>query len=165
MKTSVLRWGMRILVLVLVLGIPFTALGGITKISSDPADAVSAATDELVDPAELSGEFVVFINTERHPDTADRWDAFFRGEDVPVIMDDISCLVCKGDGTALERAQLCQARLPANQMKVSTEDPVLVLSKGDYGKFDIILLSKELADRYGASSIGGSETVLTVDVK
>ena len=85
MKTSVLRWGMRILVLVLVLGIPFTALGGITKISSDSADAVSAATDQLVDPAELSGEFVVFINTERHPDTADLWDAFFRGEDVPVI--------------------------------------------------------------------------------
>ena len=46
MKTSVLRWGMRILVLVLVLGIPFTALGGITKISSDPADA--AVSTEVI---------------------------------------------------------------------------------------------------------------------
>ena len=165
MNNSFLRWAIRILVPVLVLGIPFVAMGGVSKIGSDPLDAVSAATDVAFDPEDLSGEYVVYINEERHPDTGEVWSDFFRGEEVPVILDDISCLVCNTDPEALEYAKICQARLPANQMKIGTDETIMILSKGDAGKFDIILLSKEVAQQYSAESIGKNEFVRTVEVK
>ena len=163
MNHSFLRWGIRILVPILVLGIPFIALGGLTKIQAS-ADAVSSATAEL-DPESMSGEYVVFINEERHPDTAEVWADFFRGEDIPVVLDDISCLVCGSDPAGLEYAKACQARLPENQMSLRTEDVVMVLSKGDAGRFDIILLSRETADAFDGESIGESDFVKTVKVQ
>ncbi|MBQ9227996.1 MAG: hypothetical protein IJ168_04105 [Eubacterium sp.] len=160
---AVARWLMRIAVLVLILGIPFTALGGMSLLRSDGADAVSSATAYTFDPNDVSGEYVVFINNERHPDTLMVWESFFKGEDIPVVLDDISCLICNGDTLAADYAEICQARLPENQMTVKSDTSLLVLSKGEYRQFDIIILSKELAEAYGAESVSG-QGITTVNV-
>lgn len=157
MKNVLLRWLMRIAVLAVVLAVPFAALGGLSLLGGDGADAVSGATSYAFDPSDVSGEYVVFINNSRHQETADIWEAFFKGENIPVVLDDISCLICNGDTLAADYAAICQARLPENQMTVKSDSSLLVLSKGEYGRFDIIILSKELAEAYGAQTIGGSD--------
>ena len=155
---------MRIAVVLVVLGIPFTALGGMQIISNGAADAVSSATGYVFDPNDVSGEYVVFINNRYHQETIDIWADFFQGKNIPVVLDDISCLVCSNDAPARDYAEICQARLPENQMKIKNENALLLLSKGEYGKFDIIILSKELADNFNAESIGSHNEITTVTV-
>ena len=164
MKNTILRWLMRVGVLVLILGIPFTALGGFSLIQSGGVDAVSSATSYAFNPNDVSGEYVVLINDERHSDTIDVWTAFFQGENIPVVLDDISCMICKGDEGAKSYAEICQARLPENQMKIKSENSLLLMSKGEYGKFDIIILSKEIADMYAANSISKNNNITTVNI-
>ena len=158
------RWLMRIAVLLVILGIPFTALGGMSMISGNETDAVSSATAYAFDPNDVSGEYVVFINNDRHSDTAAIWSEFFRGGNIPVILDDISCLVCSNDTLAKDYAEICQARLPENQMKIKSENTLLLLSKGDSARFDIIIMSKEMADAYRAETISANSNVTTVNV-
>ena len=77
---------------------------------------------------------------------------FFRGEEVSVIFEDISCSVATGDTGGQELARSFQSRLPENQMRIQTEDVTLLLSRADHGKFDVIVLSKEFADSYAAET-------------
>lgn len=164
MKSFLFRLPLRIGVLLLVLGIPFTALGGFSIIDKSNADAISSATSYAFDPNDVSGEYVVFINDTLHKDTVEVWQAFFKGENVPVILDDISCMICNGDEGAKEYAEICQARLPENQMKIKAESSLLLMSKGDNSKFDIIIMSKETAQAFNADSISENDNITTVNI-
>ena len=55
-------------------------------------------------------------------------------------------------------------RLPENQMKVTKENGTLLVSKAENGLFDVIVLSKEMADLQGyeEAMARGDVTVLTV---
>jgi len=56
--------------------------------------------------------------------------------------------VAEGDAKGLEMAQSFQSKLPENQMKIKEEEAVLVVSRAEEGKFDILLMSKDFADSY-----------------
>ncbi|MBR1811066.1 MAG: hypothetical protein IJ766_05380 [Clostridia bacterium] len=159
-------WGMRIGVLLVILGVPFLSLGGASAFRTDGVDAVTGASTFAFNPDEVSGEYVIYINHTYHEkrDTVGLWTAFFSGENVPVIMDDISCLVASNDPAGMEYAQICQARLPENQMRIKSVNALLLLSKADYGAFDVIILSKPLVDAYAAASVSENQYITTVYV-
>lgn len=147
------RWIMRVIVILIILAVPFAALGGFDNIRKPP-DAISAATEQT-DDGEISGSYLVFINGNLHKEnqTIDVWKEFFEGGDIPIVLEDISCFVCNNDSVGMEYAKRCQSKLPKNQMKIQTEDSLLLMSKAENEKFDIFIISKELADRYDAKSI------------
>jgi galactitol-specific phosphotransferase system IIB component len=64
-----------------------------------------------------------------------------------------------GDTGALTMAQSFQSRLPEKQMSIQTEDATLLMSRADQGKYDIIILSKEFAKSYDATTAEGEQTV------
>ncbi len=121
-----------------------------------PPDAVSQATMTL--PDQPSGDFVVFINSSLHKDTIDDWTRFFNDE-YAVIFDDISCITAAGDISGQQLAGRFQAQLPENQMKIRSEDAVLLASKLDAGLIDVAVFSKEMADALELNSVH-SEIVL-----
>lgn len=161
------HWIYRIVVLLAILGIPFFLLGGENIFTINPADAVSSATSYTFDADDLSGEYVVLINNTLHEKkgTIPVWVEFFSGRDVPVILDDIHCLVADSDTAGREFAEICQARLPENQMKIKIENGLLLVSKAEYSRFDIIIMSKELAEAYSAYSIGENADITLVEVQ
>ena len=148
-----------ILCAVLLVGGPIYAAYGHGGAAA--ADAVSAATVIIEQP---SGAYVVLINTDRHPDreNLDTWISFFKGEEIGFLFEDISLLVPGVDRAGLELAKSFQSRLPENQMKVRSEDVTLLLSKAAYGEFDMILVSKEVYDAYGAQAVAGKPFVEAV---
>ncbi len=75
------------------------------------------------------------------------WESFFRGEEIDFLFEDITCTVASQDALGLELAKSLQSRLPENQMTVKREDAILVLSKIDYGRYDVILFSREFYER------------------
>ena len=85
-------------------------------------------------------------------DNLDQWITFFSGGDILYIFEDISAEFPQGDMGALELALSFQSRLPENQMKVREEDSVLLMSRADEGKYDIIIMSQEFADIYNAQT-------------
>lgn len=107
-------------------------------------DLVSSATAIQEAP---SGHYTIFINTDLHTDAEvlELWKSFLAGEDVPLIMEDVTCVTAAGDAAGIEMATSLASRLPANQMKVYTEDGTLVMSKAEVGRFDIMVLSDEKA--------------------
>ncbi len=112
-------------------------------------DAVSSASVVIDAP---SGEFLILLNPEKHPDEENLafWTDFFSGEEVTYCFEDISCMVARTDTAALELARSCQSRLSEHQMTVRQEDMTLLLSRADNGKFDTIILSREMAEHYAA---------------
>ncbi|MBE5970476.1 MAG: hypothetical protein E7242_09630 [Lachnospiraceae bacterium] len=162
MIKRILRWIFRIAVVAAGLFITFMALGG-GRYFIEEADATSSATtvDENI---VISGEYMVFINKDLHPDTTDIWTRFFKGGEIPVVLDDLSCMVAEGDENVWAYVDPCIARLPANQMKVKIENPLLLFSKGDSGNFDIIIMTRELADRYDAKTIANNNNIAMVEV-
>ena len=56
-------------------------------------------------------------------------------------------------------------RLPENQMVLKTEDPTLMLSKAEHGKFDVIVISKEIADIYKASTVYDMDNIEVIHIK
>ena len=143
---------------VLFLGfvLPFLTSDTFAAIASgNDADAVSSATVVLDQP---SGEYVVFLNRAMHEEaeTLAVWTDFFRGEDIGIVFEDLSCVVPRGDAAGLEMARSLASRLPENQMTVRTEDAVLCLSKAEYGRCDVLVLSREAANAYGAESLADS---------
>lgn len=138
----------------LLLGVPMALGGGFGRLMGG-TDAVSGATVALDAP---SGEYVVLINTSLHTDKAalECWEAFFETGDTEGIynvFEDISCTVAQGDAGGLDMAKSFMSRLPENQMKVRTEDVTLMLSKAEHGRFDVIVMSKEMADSCNAQRI------------
>ena len=147
---------------ILPVGIPLLCTGYISSLFSGNTDTVTSASVVLDEP---SGDFVVLINKKYHADqdTLEDWKTFFSssGEDdeLLIIFEDIACSVSGIDSAGIEMAESLRSQLPENQMQVQTEDITLLLSRADHGLFDMILMSKEVAEMYHA------ETVLTEQVE
>lgn len=152
------------LALAVTLGIPAARSDGLKAAVSGEHDAVASATVETDQP---SGEYYVLINLDRRPDSesVSFWETFFSGGEVGFIFEDIECSVAKSDPSGLELAQSFQSRLPENQMKIKTEDSVLLFSKADHGKFDILVLSAETADAYNAYTAFERDNVRVISVR
>lgn len=131
----------------LFLGIPMAISPEILTIlfGDTGVDAISTASLEI--PEEPSGEFLVLMKTERHRDSLRDWEAFFRDEDFAVIFEDIQCITARGDIAAQDLAERYRIQLPENQMKVRSEDPVLLVSKIEAGAIDVAILSGEMAEQ------------------
>ena len=141
---------------VLLLGVPLARTGAFSR-GAEEADAVSSASLILDAP---SGEFQILINRALHtdPEALDEWVRFFGGdEDAGIVFEDISCSTAIGDAGALELAKSLQSRLPENQMQIRTEDPTLLLSRAEAGRFDILIVSQEYADIFHAETVYGDE--------
>ena len=134
---------------VIIVGVPLLCTGYIGSLISGSTDAVAGASVVLDEP---SGEFIILLNKDFHPDesTVNDWVRFFSkdfGEDeLLIIFDDISCSVPAADTAGAEMADSLRSQLPENQMKVVKEDITLIASQADAGLFDVILMSKEYAD-------------------
>ena len=136
-----------VLGLFLVLGIPFLCTGTLQKMRSEASpDEVSSATAVIESP---DGKFLVFINRSLHKnqETLEDWLLFFKGEEVSYIFEDIACSVAESDPGAITLAESFQSRLPQNQMKIQTEDTALFVSRAEYQKFDIAIMSVEFAEK------------------
>ena len=132
----------------LTVGVPFMMTDYYKGLlSSNEVDAVSSPSVIIDKP---SGNYIVLINTRLHRDKSklDQWIAFFSGEETDIIFEDIACTVAEGDAKGLEMAQSFQSKLPENQMKIKEEEAILVVSRAEEGKFDILLISKDFADSY-----------------
>lgn len=127
------------------------------------ADAVSSASMEL--PDQPSGDFLVLLNTEKHGASLDDWDAFFHEREVGVIFEDLSCLTMAGDVTGEQLAERYMARLAENQMTITSENPTLVASRAEAGAFDVVIVSKEMAEAMQLNVTDGVNhtAVLTVE--
>lgn len=138
-------------------------LGGVNVAALLPgaADLVSSATTIQEAP---SGHYTIFVNTDLHTDAEvlELWKHFLAGEDVPLIMEDVTCVTATGDAAGIEMAQSLASRLPANQMRVYTEDGVLVMSKAEVGRFDIMVLSDEMAKSLDTSKLEANPRVEVV---
>lgn len=143
--------------------VPFALAGGFAKISGEP-DAVSSASVVIDKP---SGSYTVLINRDRHKSESDlaAWHKFFSGGEFEIIFDDIECVTLGGDTGALTLAQSFMSRLPENQMKVTTGDAVLTLSKAENGRFDMMIVSAEAAEKYGVLDIYDGKNVDVIAVE
>lgn len=99
-----------------------------------------------------SGNYVILLNLDSMEED-DFWMDFFSGESVDFCFEDISCMTAKNDPTAITMAQSFQSRLSEHQMTLRTEDATLMLSRADEGKFQVIVLSEEIAEHYHAQSV------------
>ena len=166
MKTAV-RYLFRILS-VIVFGAIVTGVltaGGYINRSSDSPDAVSSATAQPVSAGDMSGKYIVFINRGLHDKagTTGDWEKFFSfTDDVPLIMEDITCKVAQLDSEGLDTARKYQARLPENQMKIEQEAGVMLLSKAELGRFDVMIMSEAAAKSYSAQTLHDKENILTI---
>ena len=166
MKTAV-RYLFRILS-VIVFGAIVTGVltaGGYINRSSDSPDAVSSATAQPVSAGDMSGKYIVFINRGLHDKagTTGDWEKFFSfTDDVPLIMEDITCKVAQLDSEGLDTARKYQARLPENQMKIEQEAGVMLLSKAELGRFDVMIVSEAAAKSYSAQTLYDKENILTI---
>lgn len=134
----------------LILGIPLLLTAG-------QPDAVSGATTIIDAP---SGEFIVLLNRAQLTEEA-FWEQFFSGQEVDFCFEDITCMVPLGDEPALTMAQSFQSRLAEHQLTIRQEDPTMLLSMADHGRFQVVLLSKELAEQnHAESAIKGDVTAL-----
>lgn len=157
------RAAVTVLGLFLLAGLP-ALLTGAPQRALQGTDAVSAATVVLDQP---SGAYVVLINRGRHTneDNLAVWDRFFRGEEIDFLFEDISCVTADSDPSGLELARSFQSRLPENQMRLRTENITLLLSKARWGIYDVILLSREVYDAYGAEGLTGGEDMLVIEAE
>ena len=110
------------------------------------------------------GTYTIFVNRRLHKDkqALDYLLDFLAGEDVPLIMEDVSCVVATSDVAGLEMAQSLASRLPANQMKVRAEDGILMVSKAEVGRFDIMVLSDETAAALDVTELASDPNVEVV---
>lgn len=126
-------------------------------------DLVSSATTIQETP---DGSYYILINKAHHPNEkvlAD-WITFFEDrEAAPLIMEDISCVVCEEDAPGLEFAESLQSRLAENQMRLRTEEGVLAVSKADAGVFDAMVVSQMAYDAYGVESVAGNPNVVVIE--
>ena len=136
---------------ILLLAVPFLFTDGFRRLTGG-ADAVSGASETVAAP---SGNYTVLINRDRHKSESDMaaWREYFSGGEFSIIFDDISCVTLEGDESAYTMGLSFMSRLPENQMKLKSGEAVTVLSKADYGRFDMLLLSDEAAESFGISAI------------
>lgn len=146
------------------LGIPTLIFVDFTTLfTAEPASAVTGASMEL--PEQPSGEFVVLLNTDRTGDTTEQWKLFFSGGDAGVIMSDLDCMAAQSDAAGIQLAERFQARLAENQMQVKRENGLLLISKAQCAQFDVIILSKEMADFYQLQTVLQQDHLVPIIVK
>ena len=127
------------------------------------ADAVTSASVVIAQP---SGNYLICLNTAKHSaENLRLWTQLFTEPEAPVIFEDISCLTARSDIGGQTMADSFRSRLPENQMKVQAIDGTLLLSKADAGLFDLVILSQEAAEAYGAESLAEQDGVLLLRVK
>ena len=131
--------------------------------SQNPQDAVSSAS--YVVPDQPSGEFFIFVNKQRHPDTLEEWTDFFCDRPVGVIFEDIRCITIDQDVSGRQLAERYQARLAQNQMQNESQDGLLAVSKAQWGWYDVMIVSKEFADYYSFSTVCDNEENCMITVK
>ena len=153
---------MVLLVLFFILGVPFFRSGFFSS-GRGETDTVSGASVIYDTP---SGEYVVLINRPLHEEsgTLETWETFFSGGEIGVVFEDLHCLTIRGDAAGIDAAISFQSRLPENQMRVRTEEGVLIASKETFGLYDIIVMSSEAYEGFGMSGHTNGEmtTVVTV---
>lgn len=142
----------------LLLGVPYLA-SPYRRSRRAGADAVGSASVILDAP---SGTYLVFINRRLHTDgeALDAWMRFFRGGDA-IIFEDVVCEAAMGDVGGMNLAESYRSRLPEHQMRVHGDASILLLSRMEHGCYDVVAMSKEFADRYGA--VADDAVVLTVE--
>lgn len=147
--------------LLLLLGVPVYATGFPQRELSG-IDALSSPTVIIEQP---SGAYVVLINKDMHnnKENLDIWKDFFCGEEIGFLFEDISCVVADIDEGGLELARSFQSRLPENQMGLRTEDITLMLSKLEYGRFDVALMSREIYEAYGVKGMNLGDGVVIIE--
>lgn len=123
-------------------------------------DAIASATVTLDKP---SGNYTIFINKDMHDaDSLATWTTFFTDyDDFTFSMEDIACAVARGDTGAQDMAASFQSQLPENQMQLTIENPTLLLSRMQYGKYDMVIMSNEFIES-GGNVEGGNALVLQV---
>ena len=155
--------GVVIAALALLVGVPVYRTGYLqNKLSG--VDVVSSATVVIDQP---SGAYAVLINRDLHPDEEKlaTWEAFFSGEEIGYLFEDISCTVADTDAAGLELARSFQSRLPENQMSIRLEDITLMLSKAQHGRFDVILMSREMYEACGAADEKKKDSVDLIEAE
>ncbi len=137
--------------LFLLLGVPFLR----TDYFANMIGGVDGMTSASLVIDKPSGEFVLFINKGEHPNSEKlgKWLDFFEGREFTYIFEDIHMLVAKGDVGGLSMARSLQSQLPENQMVLRQEDGILLTSKAEEGLYDMILMSKEVADAYPTEAL------------
>lgn len=148
--------------LALSVGVPIARHVDVAALLGNQTDLVSSATTIQAAP---DGKFYILINGDRHPnkDVLADWVTFFEDKEAaPLIMEDISCVVCEGDAAGFDMATSLQSRLAENQMKLRTEQGILAVSKADAGLFDVMVLSEVAFENYGAQSIVERGSVVEV---
>ncbi len=134
-----------LIVLFMCLEIPYYHFTGSFRLFNSNPDTVTQASVEI--PEQPSGEYLVLINRRLHESALPEWKRFFSEQEVGVIMEDISCITVLGDTAGQLLAERYQARLAQNQMKLRRENGTLVVSKAEYGSFDVLIFSKEIAEQ------------------
>lgn len=149
---------------VLLLGIPLWCTGGLHPLFFPGPDTVSSASVVLDKP---SGDYLVFINPLLHTDEEKQkdWVTFFSGGDILYIFEDVAVSAAASDPAGVELAESYRSQLPENQMQVKTEDPTLMLSRADHGLYDIMIMSREFAQAYGAETIKSPALVVNVSLQ
>ena len=127
------------------------------------ADAVSSASMEI--PDQPSGSYLVLIRSDLHEDTLGEWTDFFTEKPVGVIMEDLHCFVDQADAAGQEMADRYRLRLAENQMTVMKENGTLLVSKAENGLFDVIVVSKEIADLQDYDKAMSRDDVTVVKVE
>jgi hypothetical protein len=149
----------------ILLALPFFTTDYFKNRLKNETDAVTSASVIIDKP---SGEYLVLINRLMHTneENLDTWIRFFDGGEISYLFEDISCSVISADSGALKMAQSFQSRLPEKQMSIQTEDASLLMSRADFGKFDIIVISKEFADAYDISTIfdAGTDNTVLIEI-
>ena len=148
----------------LLLGVPAVATGYLpAALSGSSPDTISSATTTLDKP---SGSYVVYINKDLHDDESlATWTTFFTDyDDFTFSMEDVACAVARGDSGAQDMAASFQSMLPEHQMQLTVEDPTMLLSRMPWGKYDMVVMSKEFVDAHGGADgvDGGRCLVLRV---
>ena len=150
--------------LALCLGIPAgLAYVDVGSLLGGDTDLVSSATTIQAAP---DGKFYILINSEKHPDekVLGDWVIFFEDrEAAPLIMEDVSCVVCEGDAAGLDMATSLQSRLAENQMKLRVEQGVLATSKTRAGLFDVMILSEGAFDAYQMQEVCERDDVVVIE--
>lgn len=165
MKQTILRWLLRVLSVAVCAVIIYMILigAGYAALPSATPDAVSKATGAAVTADDMDGSYVVLFNRSLHESTAADWEAFFSfDEDVPLIMEDITCAVAQGDAQGQEIAENYRQRLPENQMTVTQESGTLLISKAEVCRFDVIILSGTQAQALTASTLYDRDDILAM---
>ena len=151
------------LALVLFVLLPEEHYLGLLSSAGGETDVVSSASVAL--PDQPSGEFLVLLNTGLHEDSLEDWRIFLGDpEELPIIWEDVSCLVAEGDSAGMELAERLQAELSENQLSIRTENATLLASKAESGLADMVIFSEEMAEAVGlsAETAGQAMTVFTV---